>query len=113
MAYSEAPAKSFKVTVIARVFASISTWPKNCMPLVGGALTSVGAFWYITCMPNVASVLFGPNPPALSGPETNSQSGRLPNWGVPPTHPPKQNLMPVLCVDPSLFSKQVEINAEY
>ena len=34
-----------------------------------------GAFWNITCGPNVPSSALGPKLPALRGPATNSQNG--------------------------------------
>src|SRR5258707_14260576 len=70
-------ARSRKVTVIWPVEPSILTWPKNCMPADGGrfCLSRPGALLNFTSGPNVLSSSFGPNVPACSGPETNSQNG--------------------------------------
>jgi hypothetical protein len=51
------------------------TSPKNCKPAYGDRFTCPGggALKKTTCGPKVASTVFGPKLPALSGPETNSQ----------------------------------------
>ena len=43
--YSALPTRSFRVTVIARDFGSMSTWPKNCKPAVGAVFWTSGPFW--------------------------------------------------------------------
>src|SRR5439155_6684969 len=75
--HSATSARSRNVTVIWPVAPSILTWPKNCMPAEGGrfCLSSPGALMNFSSGPKVLSSSFGPNVPACSGPETNSQNG--------------------------------------
>ena len=68
---------SLSRTVMTSLVPSMSTWPKNCMPALGGRFTwpASGAFTNTSSGPNVSSSSLGPNVPALSGPLTNSQNG--------------------------------------
>jgi hypothetical protein len=65
------PSRSRSETDMMRELASISTWPKNWRPSAGEVLGADGAAANRVSGPNVASNAFGPNAPALSGPETN------------------------------------------
>jgi hypothetical protein len=54
---------------------SMSTWPKNWLPPLGGWFGKSAALTNSTLGPNVGSSGFGPNVPALTGPATSSQNG--------------------------------------
>ena len=69
------PSRSYSVTVITSLWPSIATWPKNWKPSAGDVLAAGGAAANTVCGPKVVSSAFGPNAPAFSGPETNSQNG--------------------------------------
>src|SRR4051794_28571310 len=75
--HSATSARSRNVTVSCPVAPLILTWPKNCIPAVGGrfCLSSPGALMNFTSGPKVLSSSFGPKVPACNGPETNSQNG--------------------------------------
>src|SRR5262249_37044864 len=62
-------------TVIVAESASMATSPKYWKPSAGEAFGWGGVSANTTCGPNVPSSRFGPNAPAFSGPETNSQNG--------------------------------------
>src|SRR5262249_4325373 len=62
-------------TVIAAEPASMATSPKYWKPSAGEVFGCGGGSANVPCGANVACSLLGPNAPACSGPETNSQNG--------------------------------------
>src|SRR4051794_37357517 len=76
--HSARSSTSFNVTVMTPEAPSISTRPKNCNPKHGARFSPCSAlqpFAYSKVGPNVLSSWPGPQVPACSGPETNSQNG--------------------------------------